>query len=137
MGFENFGRVSFTTEARTADFINYLEQGKVMATKCKTCGTSYFPPKMDCPKCLLSDVEWFEIKSNGKLITYTIVHYGPSGFENEAPYILAIGDFGNGLRIFSHLSRDIKEGDIKIGMKLKVIPTKLPNNRLSYEFQQA
>jgi hypothetical protein len=82
-------------------------------------------------------VEWFEIKSNGKLITYTIVHYGPSGFENEAPYILAIGDFGNGLRIFGHLSRDIKEGDIKIGMKLKVIPTKLPNNRLSYEFQQA
>jgi len=137
MGFESFGVVSFTSEARTADFVNYLKQDKVMATKCKKCGASYFPPKMDCPKCLTSDVEWFEIKSNGKLITYTTVNYGPSGFEDKAPYTLAIGDFGNGLRIFSHLSRDIKEGDVKVGMKLKVVPVKLPNDRVSYEFQQA
>ena len=52
MGFENFGTVSFTTEAKAADFITYLEQGKVMATRCPKCGVSYFPPKADCPSCL-------------------------------------------------------------------------------------
>ncbi len=137
MGFENFGTVSFTTEAKTVDFINYLEQGKVMTTRCKKCGTSYFPPKMDCPSCLDSDVEWFEIKNNGKLITYSTVQYGPSGFEDEAPYTLGIAEFGDGLRVFGRLSKDIKEDDIKPGMELKVVPMKLPGNRIAYEFQQA
>ena len=137
MGFENFGTVSFTTETKSVDFVSYLEQGKVMTTKCKKCGTRYFPPKMDCPKCLLSDVEWVEIKNNGKLLTYTVVQYGPSGFEDEAPYTLAVGEFGDGLRIFSRLSKDIKESDIKLGMGLKIVPVKLPGDRITHEFQQA
>ena len=92
MGFDNFGTVSFTTEGKAVDFTTYLEQGKVMTTRCPQCEASYFPPKMDCPKCLSSDVEWFEIKGSGKLATYTIVNYGPTGFEDDAPYRLAIAD---------------------------------------------
>jgi uncharacterized OB-fold protein len=134
MGFDNFGTVSFTTEAKAVDFVAYLEQGKVMTTRCRECGGMYFPPKMDCPKCLSSDVEWFEITGSGKLATYTVVNYGPTGFEDDAPYVLAIADF-NGLRVFGRLSRDINEGDIKVGMELKVAPVKLPNDRISYEFQ--
>lgn len=137
MGFENFGTVSFTSETKVADFVDYLEQGKVMTTRCKKCGTSFFPPKVDCPKCLLSDIEWVEIKNNGKLITYTVVHYGPSGFEDEAPYTLSIGEFGDGMRIFGRLNKDIKESDIKPGLELKIVPVKLPNDRITYEFQKA
>jgi uncharacterized OB-fold protein len=136
MDFGNYGKVSFTAEAKAADFVTYLEQGKVMATRCKKCGASYFPPKMDCPKCLLSDVEWFEIKGNGKLATYTVVNYGPTGFEDSAPYILAIGEFGDDIKVFGWLSRDISESDIKVGMVLKIIPIKLPDERVGYEFQR-
>ena len=136
MGFENFGTVSFTSEAKTTDFINALKQGKVMTTRCKKCGTSYFPPKMDCPKCLSSDVEWFEIKDNGKLMTYTVVNYGPSGFEDDAPYILAIGDFGDGLRIFGRMSRGIKESDISSGMSISIAPVNLSDDRVAYEFKK-
>ena len=136
MGFENFGTVSFTTEAKTADFINYLGAGKVMATRCKQCGTVYFPPRLDCPSCLSSEVEWFEIKGKGKLASYTKVNYGPTGFEADAPYTLALGEF-DGVQILARLSRDIKENDIKVGMPLTVNPVKLPNNRLAYEFKPA
>jgi hypothetical protein len=136
VGFENFGTVSFTTEAKAANFITHLEAGKVMATKCKKCGASYFPPRADCPSCLSSDVEWFEVKEKGKLLTYTVVNYGPSGFESDAPYILALGKF-DGVQILARLSRDIKQGDIKVGMGLMVSPVKLPNNRIAYEFRKA
>jgi uncharacterized OB-fold protein len=134
MSFENFGIVSFTAETKASDFVSYLEKGKVMATKCRRCGTNYFPPRLDCSKCLASDVEWFEIKGNGRLVTYTIVNYGPTGFENDAPYILAIADF-DGVRVFGRLSKGIKESDIKPGMALKVLPVKLPGDRIGYEFQ--
>lgn len=137
MGFEKFGTVSFTTETKATDFVTYLEQGKVMTTRCKKCGTTYFPPKLDCPKCSSSEVEWIEIKGNGKLLTYAVVNYGPTGFENDAPYTLAIADFPSDLRVFGRLSKDIKENDINVGMALKVAPVKLPDDRISYEFQQA
>ena len=135
MSIENFGTVSFTAETKAADFVTFLEQGKVMATRCKKCGATYFPPKLDCPKCSSSDVEWFEIKGGGRLATYTIVNYGPTGFEDDAPYILAIADF-DGVRVFGRLSKDIKESDIKLGMGVKVIPVKLPGDRIAYEFQK-
>ena len=137
MGFENFGTVSFTAEAKVADFITQLEAGKVTATRCRKCGGSYFPPKADCPRCLSSDVEWFEVKSQGKLLSYTVVNYGPSGFENDAPYILALAKFGEGIQIMARLSRDIAEKDIKVGMNLTVHPVKLADDRIAYEFKRA
>jgi uncharacterized OB-fold protein len=136
VGFENFGTVSFTTEAKAANFISHLEAGKVMATRCRECGASCFPPKADCPRCLSSEVDWFEVKGKGKLVTYTIVNYGPTGFENDAPYTLALGEFGGGIQILARLSRDITEKDIKVGMSLVVSPVKLPDNRIAYEFKK-
>ena len=136
MSFENFGVVSFTTETKASDFVSYLEKGKVMATRCRKCGTNYFPPRMDCPKCVGSDVEWFEIKGNGRLITYTVVNYGPTGFENDAPYTLGIADFDE-VRVFGRISKSTKESDIKPGMGVKVLPVKLPGSRIGYEFQKS
>jgi len=136
MGFENLGTVSFTAEAKVADFMTYLEAGKVMATRCRECGASYFPPKADCSRCLSSEVDWFEVKGKGKLVTYTIVNYGPTGFENDAPYTLALGEFDGGIQILARLSRDITEKDIKVGMSLVVSPVKLPGDRIAYEFKK-
>jgi len=135
VSFENFGIVSFTAETKASDFVGYLEKGKVMATRCRRCGTNYFPPRLDCSRCVGSDVEWFEIKGNGRLVTYTVVNYGPTGFEDDAPYTLAIADF-DGVRVFGRLSKGIKEGDIKPGMGLKILPVKLLGGRIGYEFQK-
>ena len=136
MGFESFGKVSFTAESKATGFVDHLKEGKVMATRCRRCGASYFPPKMDCPKCLSSDVEWFEIKEGGKLATYTTVNYGPSGFENDAPYTLGIVNFPDGLQVFGRLSRNISKDDIRVGMTLKPVSVKLGNDRIAYEFEK-
>jgi len=135
MGSESFGVVNLTSETKTLDFVTYLKQGKIMSTRCKKCGAVYFPPKMDCPKCLESDVEWVEIEGNGKLATYSVVNYGPSGFENDTPYTLAIAELADGVQILGRLSRDIDESNIMIGMDLKVVPVRLPGDRIIYEFQ--
>ena len=132
MGFEKFGAVSFTAETKAVDFVTYLEEGKVMATRCKRCGQAYFPPRMDCADCLDSEVEWFEVAGEGKLVTYTIVNYGPTGFEGDTPYILAVAAFPGGVRIFGRLDREIPESDIKAGMSVKPVSVKLPDDKVSY-----
>ncbi len=135
MGFEKFGMVSHTQESKAEDFVNFLEQGKVTGTKCKGCGTQYFPPQVDCPNCMTSDMEWFEVRGTGRLLTYCQVNYGPQGFEDKVPYVLAIGEFEEGIKIFGVLNRSIREQEIKIGMPLRVAPVKLQGERFSFEFQ--
>ena len=66
--FKKFGTVSFTAITKVNDFIDYLEQGKVMASRCQTCGMVFFPPRADCYKCLTSDMEWVEVSGKGKQI---------------------------------------------------------------------
>ena len=113
-----------------------LADSCIMATRCKKCSTAYFPPQLDCPKCLVSDVEWFEIKSLGKLLTYTVAHYGPTGFETETPYTVGVVEFKEGVRILARICKNIDVKGIKVGMDLKVAPIILPNDRIAYEFRK-
>jgi len=137
VGFEKFGKVGFVSETKAADFVNYLEQGKLMVTRCKKCGTVFSPPKMDCSECLSSEVEWVEVKGKGKLISYTILQFAPTGFEDDLPYTLGLVEFNGGLRIFGRLSKDIPPGDLRVGLEVKPVPVKISPDRISYEFQKA
>ena len=134
MGFENFGAVSFTSETKAVEFLKFLEAGKMMTTKCRKCGTIYFPPKMDCNVCGASEMEWIEIDELGELVASSTVMYGPTGFENDVPYTIAVIRFQNGLQVFGRINKDVPIDNIKIGMQLKAVPIKLSSDRVSYEF---
>lgn len=50
-------RLRFTLSVnKIAKFIDGLREGKLMYTVCKRCGSKYFPPQADCPKCKTSDM---------------------------------------------------------------------------------
>jgi hypothetical protein len=133
--FKKFGTVSFTSLTKVNDFIDYLEEGKVMGTKCKVCNLVFFPPRADCYKCLSSDMEWFELSGTGTLSSYSKLEYAPSGFGDDLPYSIAVLDYGD-YKIFGRIASDIPEGEIQLGMELKAIVNKLPNGQLNYIFQK-
>ena len=134
--FKKFGTVSFTSISKINDFVDYLEQEKVMGTKCKSCGLTFFPPRADCYHCLSSNMDWFEITGNGKLLSFSKLEYGPVGFEKDLPYTIAVLDYGD-YKVFGRLAPDLKESDVKVGMELKTVVNKLPNGQLNYVFQKA
>jgi uncharacterized OB-fold protein len=134
--FKKFGTVSFTSISKINDFIDHLEQNKVMGTKCKSCGLTFFPPRADCYKCLSGNMEWFEITGNGKLLSFSKLEYGPVGFEKDLPYTIAILDYGD-YKVFGRLAPHLKESDVKVGMELKTVVNRLPNGQLNYVFQKA
>jgi uncharacterized OB-fold protein len=137
MGFERFGIVSFTTETKAADFITYLEKGQIMASRCKKCGRVYFPPRTDCADDFTSEMEWIPVEGKGKLITYTVVSYGPTGFENDTPYILALAEFPSGVRIFGRLDKELPQEEIKVGMEVVPSPVELPEGKIAYQLKKA
>jgi hypothetical protein len=135
LSFEKFGEISYISETKVADFVKHLEEGKIVATKCKKCGRLYFPPRADCTECLSGEIEWIPLSGRGKLITYTTAYFAPAGF--EAPYTLALAELEEGVRVFARMGKDVKEDEVKIGMKVKLVPVKLPNGRITYELRRA
>ena len=134
--FKKFGTVSFTSITKVNDFIDYLEKGKVMGTRCQDCGEVFFPPRADCYKCLSSNMEWFEASGKGKLVSYSKLQYAPVGFEGDLPYCIALLDYGD-YKIFGRIASDVPENEIKLGMEMKAVANKLPNGQLNYVFEKA
>jgi uncharacterized OB-fold protein len=136
MGFDQFGVKTFVSETKAEEFVTFLKQGKVMTTRCTKCRQITFPPKMDCVMCGRSVVEWVEIEEPGRLNTFTTVLYGPAGFENEVPYTLGVVEFPSKIKIFGQIDKKIPLEEIKVGMRLKVVPVSLPNHRFSYQLEK-
>ena len=132
--FKKFGTVSFTSIAKTNDFIDYLEAGKVMGTRCKDCGIVFFPPRADCYRCVASNMEWFEVTGTGKLVTYSKLEFAPVGFEDDVPYSIALLDYGT-YKVFGRIAGNVPEEIIKIGMPMKTVANTLPNGQLNYVFE--
>jgi len=131
--FKQFGTVSFTSITKTNDFIDYLKDNKVMGTRCKDCGLSFFPPRADCHKCLASNMEWFEVSGKGKLVSYSKLQYAPIGFEKDVPYCIALLDYGD-YKVFGRIAKDLTDEDIQVGMEMQAVVNTLPNGQLNYVF---
>jgi uncharacterized OB-fold protein len=134
--FSKLGTVSFTAITKVNDFIDYLEQGKVMATRCKDCGLVFFPPRADCYQCLASNMEWVEVSGTGKLVTYSKLEYAPIGFGDDLPYAIALLDYGD-YKLFGRIAGDVPEEEIRIGMDMKTVANALPNGQINYVFEKA
>jgi len=137
MGFEKFGRKSFTAMTKMAKFVDLLAEGKVEGTVCKDCGAKYFPPRADCAKCFSKNMDWFEMPKKGKLETFTTAQYAPFGFEGDPPYTMGVVDFGGGLKLFARLEKGIKSEELKVDMDVIIRPLKYDDGQLSFEITKA
>jgi uncharacterized OB-fold protein len=134
--FSKFGTVSFTAITKVNDFIDYLEEGSVMATRCTDCGMIFFPPRADCYRCLASNMEWVAVTGIGKLVTYSKLQYAPVGFGDDLPYAIALLDYGD-YKVFGRIAASVPEDEIKIGMDMKTVANRLPDGRINYVFEKA
>ena len=133
--FNKFGTVTFTSTTKVNDFIDHLEKGRIVGSKCRDCGLVFFPPRADCYQCLAGNMEWFEVTGSGKLVTYSKLEYAPVGFENDLPYAIAVLDYGD-YKVFGRIAGDLPDDEIQVGMEMKTIVNHLPNGQLNYVFQK-
>jgi hypothetical protein len=120
---------------RTQLFWEKLKNGEIYATRCKKCGRVYYPPQVDCPECLTSDVEWFKLSDEATLETYTQVQARPQGFEKLEPYFIAIATTADGVKIAGKLE-NVKLEDVKVGMKLKTGARVLEDGYVTITFKK-
>ncbi len=93
----------------------------LIGTKCGVCGRAYFPPRSVCPTChrqSIGKMEPLKLKGEGEVLTYSIVHDAPSQMEMQKPYIIAIVQMDEGVRITGQII-DVELDEVKVGMKVR------------------
>ncbi len=93
---------------------------RLEASKCKSCGKVYFPPRTYCGECKSKKFETVKLSDTGKILTYTVVRVGPSNFSQETPYVVAIVEVNDGVR-FTMQVADIDVNKVEIGQKVKIV----------------
>lgn len=87
----------------TEFFWEKVRQHELWIQRCKDCNHPYFYPRPLCPRCLSRNVEWFKASGRGTLYSYMINHRPAPGFEEEAPYAIAIVQLEEGPRMMTNI----------------------------------
>jgi len=98
-------------------------------SKCTSCGTVYFPPRVVCPKCTshrqsIEKMTPFQLSGEGEVISYTLVHDPAEGFEMQVPYVLALVKTPEG-PILTGQVVDVEPNGVSIGLKVRATFRKL------------
>lgn len=100
-------------------FYRFIGEKRIMAAKCKNCGSVILPPRPMCTNCLSTDLEWAELKPRGRILTYTVIHVAPKEFEQNAPYAFGIVELEEGTRLPGTI-KDVKFEDLKVGAEVEL-----------------
>jgi uncharacterized OB-fold protein len=105
----------------------FLNEEKLMGSRCKKCNDLFVPPRPICVACHGSDMVWEEMKGKGKLAAFTCIAIGPSfmieeGFNRNNPYCTGVVQLDEGAKVDARIEGvDPKNPEtIKIGMPLTI-----------------
>lgn len=123
----------------------WFSEGKegpaLIATKCESCDSVFFPKKKICPGCFEGHLHQILLSKHGKLHTYALSVMGP--VELEKPYVMGFIDLPEGIRLYS-LIVDCEPWDevLKIGMEMELVVGKIRTDQngsdiMGYMFKPA
>ncbi len=69
-------------------------------------------------------MEPLQLKGEGEVYSFTVVHEAPSQFEMQKPYVMAIIRMDEGVMVTAQLI-DVDPKEVEIGMKVKATLRKL------------
>ena len=87
----------------TRAFWDGCRRGELLLPRCRDCGRFHFYPRAMCPHCWSTSLESVKASGKGRLYSYVINHRPAPGFEDRTPYIIAVVELEEGVRILSNL----------------------------------
>jgi uncharacterized OB-fold protein len=87
----------------TAPYWEAANRGELRIQKCTSCQRPFFYPRLACPSCASTDVIWITASGRARLHTYLINHRPAPGFEDDAPYAIAVVELEEGPRLMTNI----------------------------------
>ena len=90
----------------------------ISGVECPKCKWSDFFKAQVCPRCL-TELNIASFPGQGRIVTFTVIRYPPIGFEDQAPYVVAIIDLNSGPRVIGRVNA--KPDAVKIGANVDFV----------------
>lgn len=95
---------------------------RLVATKCKKCGVTLYPPSNICRHCGSREVDQVELANEkARLITWTVIYSTMEGFEKQRPLIIGIVETTESKARILALLTDVLPGELKPGMIMEPV----------------
>lgn len=91
---------------------------------CEGCNTRIFPPRDICPECQTPAKTPFVFSGRGEVYSYSTVYNPPRGYEEFAPYTVALVQLEEGPLVTAQLT-DVDTDQVRIGMPVEMVTRKL------------
>ena len=91
---------------------------------CEHCDAKVFPPRDICPTCGEEAKTLYSFSGRGEVYSYTTVMEAPAGFEDSAPYTVAMIKLDEGPLVTAQLT-DLENKQVSIGMPVEMVTRKL------------
>ena len=91
---------------------------------CDHCDSKVFPPRDICPDCGEEAKTLYSFSGKGEVYSYTKVFEAPAGFDENAPYTVAMVKLEEGPLVTAQLT-DLDESNLEIGMPVEMVTRKL------------
>jgi len=91
---------------------------------CEKCGARIFPPRDVCPECETVQQTEVEFSGRGEVYSYSTVYHPPRGFEEFAPYTVALVRLEEGPLVTAQLT-DVESEQVEIGMPVEMVTRRL------------
>jgi uncharacterized OB-fold protein len=107
-------------DSLTAPFWEAAHEGRLLVQRCSACGAHQHYPRPYCIKCFAESPEWVQASGRGEVHTFTVTYRNDApGFAEEAPYVFAIVETEEGVRMPGNVI-DIDPESVVIGMGVQV-----------------
>ncbi len=97
---------------------------RLVGEVCDTCGVKIFPPRDICPECSKPAQELYTFSGRGEVYSFSTVYNAPAGYEEYAPYTVALVKLEEGPVLTAQLT-DLGDQEPEIGMPVEMVPRKL------------
>ena len=91
---------------------------------CEKCGARIFPSRDVCPECERPAQTPFTFSGRGEVYSYSTVYHPPRGFEEFAPYTVALVRLEEGPLVTAQLA-DVNADQVSIGMPVEMVTRKV------------
>jgi scaffold protein (connect acetoacetyl-CoA thiolase and HMG-CoA synthase) len=91
---------------------------------CPACEHKIFPPRDICPECGQEARTAYQFSGRGEVYSFTTVRNAPAGFEEAAPYTVALVKLEEGPMLTAQLT-DLGEKPVEIGMPVEMVTRRL------------